>query len=225
MVEDILEEKNYVKKSLHDLWENLPLLLICNMLFCLLCVPSMIFFMSDLFILALWLGCFTVVPTFSGLMYVSGRIANRKSVGVNDMIYGIRHFYSRSLILGSLTASLISFAIGTARFLQVTPDQTWLIIPLSIQFAALLFVVLLFAYIFSLMTMYDISIKKTFIFAFTLASIYKVPTIGLFSLLVLCALSIRWTKLGLILVCPIVWAIFACNTTVLLLQKQKSPHE
>jgi len=217
-----LDEKNCLRKLLSELWENLPLLLASDIFFCLFCVPSTILFFSDLILPAIWLSGFTIIPAFSGLVYLTGRIASSKEFSIKDIIVGIYHFYRRSIILGSIIALLLSFILCTLGLINANPAQGWLIFPLSIQFSALLFIALLLAYIFSLMTIYDISLQKAFIYAFLLASNYKMPTIGTFSLIILFVFLIRWTKFGLILVCPALWAIFVTNITLLLVQKQLS---
>lgn len=225
MWEVTLEEENYVKKSLFDVWNNLPLLLFGDIFFCLFGVPSLILFISDLILPAFWLSCFTMAPAFSGLVYLTGKIARGKKFGVKDIVFGICHFYGRSMVLGSLIALLISFSLGTLGIMKANLDQVWLIGPLAIQLAALLFVALLSVYTFTLMTIYDTSLKKTLIYAFVLASNYKIPTIGMLSLAVLFAFLMWWTKFGLILVFPVLWAVFSSNLTLLLVQKYQSLRE
>lgn len=222
MLDVELEEEKYLKKSFLDAWENLALLLVGDIFFCLFCIPFMILFISDLVLPALWLGCFTIAPAFSGLVYLTGKIARGEKFGVKDIVFGIFHFYRRSIVLGSLIALLISFSIATFGMTKANPDQVWLIGSLAIQLAALLLVALLSVYAFSLMAIYDISLKKTLIYAFVLASSYKMPTIGLLSLAVLFAFLMWWTKFGLILVFPVLWAVFSSNLTLLLVQKHQS---
>jgi len=222
MLDVKLEEERYVKKSFLDVWENLPLLLFGDIFFCLFCVPFLILFISDLILPALWLGCFTITPAFSGLAYLTGKIARGEKFGVKDIVFGICHFYGRSIVLGSLIALLASFSLATLGMIKVNPDQVWLIGSLAIQLAALLFVALLSVYTLSLMTIYDISLKKTLIYAFVLASSYKMSTIGMLSLAVIFAFLMWWAKFGLILVFPVLWAVFSSNLTLLLVQKHQS---
>jgi hypothetical protein len=71
------------------------------------------------------------------------------------------------------------------------------------------------------MTLYDTNLKTVFTTSLTLVVKYKMPTIGMISLMILMALTARLIWIGLILVFPAVLAIFMSNLTFLLVKKHQ----
>jgi len=213
-----LRDDTYVKKVITDIWDNLPLLIIGDVIFMVFCVPWFIFFLAGLNMLSLW--CIVLInPAFAGLMYLAGKIAKGKACNIKDLFFGIYRFFRRALIIGLLTVFLLFVTIWTFKLIEANPEQRWLIIPWVFQLSCLIFMGVLHVHIFPIMTLYDADLKTVFISSIALAVKYKLHTIGMVSLIILMALLIRLIWIGLIIVVPGVLAVFMSNLTLLLMRK------
>lgn len=86
------------------------------------------------------------------------------------------------------------------------------------SFVTFLFVIALLVHAFSIVVFWDPPLRKAFVQALLLASRYRIPTAGIISLGLLCVFLTWWTRLGLLIILPAIWAVFSCELTAGLLQ-------
>jgi len=213
-----LRDDTYVKKVIIDIWDNLPLLIIGDVIFIVFCIPWFVFMLAGSNILSLW--CTVLAsPALAGIMYLTGKIAKGKACNIKDLFFGVRRFFRRALIIGVITVFLLFISIWTFRIIKANPEQKWLMIPWVFQLSCLIFIGVLHVYVFPIMTLYDANLKTVFIYSLVLAVKYKLPTIGMISLMILIVLVVRIIWVGLILVFPAILAVFMSNLTLLLMKK------
>lgn len=213
-----LKEENYVKKVIIDIWDNLPLLIVVDVVFIVFCTPWFIFMLAGLNMLSLW-SIVLAAPAFAGVMYLAGKIAKGETCKMKDLFFGVCRFFRRALMVGIITVLLLFISIQTFRIITANPEQKWLMIPWIFQLSCLIFLGVLHAYIFPVMTLYDTNLKTVFTTSLKLVAKYKMPTIGIISLMILMALTARLIWIGLILVFPAILAVFMSNLTLLLARK------
>ncbi|MGQ9632442.1 MAG: hypothetical protein ACUVXI_19320 [bacterium] len=216
-----LKEENYVKKVLLDIWDDLPLWILADLVFVVFCSPTLALLLADLRAPSL-LSAIITFPAFAGINYCAGKTAKGEAAGPRDLLIGIRKFLGRSLILGAVAIFLVFISASTYQIIRANPDQRWLIFPWALQLSALIFWGALNIYAFGVMTLYDADLRTTLSCSLLLAVKHKMPTLGMLSLLALMALLARLAWIGLILVFPAVFAVLASNLTLLLVKKHQA---
>ena len=211
------ENESYLKKCFSYIWGNLPFILLGNAVFLLFCAPSFTFLLIGNVLLSLWAGCVTVAPAFSGLLSFVARILRDEKPNFRDLTAAILRFYWRSALLGSIGALSLSWLLSALSCLGKKIDlvAVCLLVPPLVAF---LFVVSLLVYAFPAMVLWDLPFRKAFVRALLFASCYRIPTAGLVSLGILFALLTLWSKMGLLVILPSVWAVFSCELTARLFQ-------
>lgn len=213
------ETESYLKGCLSHIWDNLPFLLLGNVLFFIFCIPSFVFLLVGDVLLSLWVSCFSAVPAFSGLLcLVAEALRNRKPT-IRSFTLGVCRLYGRSAILGGLgilsllwLLSALSYGGRELSFMTVCL--------LASSLVGFLFMIALLVHAFPIMVFWNPSLRETFAWALSLASRYRIPTAGIISLGLLCVFLAWWTKLGLLIILPAIWAVFSCELTVRLLQNR-----
>jgi hypothetical protein len=213
--------ESYLRKCLADLWDNLPVLLLGNVVFLAFCIPPFVFFFVGDVLLFLWTGCFSAAPAFLGLLSFVGTIVQGQRPSLRSLIIGTLRFYGQGVILGSIgVLSLLGLLSA------LSPGEEALsgtrVVLLVFSFAGFLFATTLLVHAFPLLALENPPLRKVIVHALFLASKYRIPTAGMVSLGLLCTFLTWWTRLGLLFVLPAVWAVFSCELTVRLLQDRWS---
>lgn len=211
--------ESYLKECLSHIWDNLPSLLLGNVLFLIFCIPSFVFLLVGDVLLSLWIGCFSIVPAFSGLLYLVAEVIRSRKPTIRSFILGICRFYGRSVILGGLGVLSLLWLLGALNCGRGGPS-IMIVSLLVLSFVRFFLVVTLLAHAFPIMVFWDFPLRETLVRALLLASHYRIPTAGIISLGFLCIFLIWWTRLGLLVVLPAIWAVFSCELTVKLFQNQ-----
>jgi uncharacterized membrane protein YesL len=213
-------EADYLRKSLNDLWTNLPTLLGVCMICLMISLPYILFITLDLYLPSLVIAPFTVAPAFAALLYYAGLLARGTDATPIDALRGLRQVYWRSTTLGILTASILAANQLTYHLKATIIDAEWLIVPWGIQLALLTFLGLLHIYTFALIALYDASVISSLRNAFVLSVRHPGPTFGLISLVLLLSYTLVFFGLGMVVVVPAVLAVFLANNTLILVERQ-----
>ncbi|MBC7217663.1 MAG: hypothetical protein H5U36_05845 [Candidatus Caldatribacterium sp.] len=192
-------------------------LVLGNLLFLAFCIPPFIFLLVGEVFFSLGIACFSVIPAFSGLLHFVAKIIQNKKPAMRDFFLGVYRFYGRSIVLGSLGIFSFSWLLSVFPYGEegLSLAEVCLFV---LSLFSFLFLVILSVYAVPIMVFWDLTLKKALIQALILTSHYRIPTAGILSLGFLVALLAWWTKLGLLIILPSVWAVFLCKLVVKLSQ-------
>jgi hypothetical protein len=216
-----LHPNTYVKKALHDVWDEFPLLLGAAVAVVVLALPCGWLLLSGWWTPGLLGMAFTLFPGLAGLFYVVGRVVRSQSVGIGHLFLGVRRFYRQGLSLGLLALVPLLMALNTYDLLLAYPGMTWLWLPLVLQLAAVMAAALTCAHALSLLALYDLPLARLLLYACAVLARAPMATVGTLGLLFLLGLIAWWTRGGLSPVALAVWTVFAVNLTCLIVRQEQ----
>ena len=213
-----LDQHTYVRQTLSQLWENLPLLLLASFIFTLLWMPSFLLFILGLWGGALITGVILAAPGWAALLALQVVLTGGDKVSIGVMFRAFPRFWGRSAIIGLLTVLPLLMAwLTMPLFTQPqVPPIAWL--GLAADLAGILILVALDVYTFPLLVWRDLSVRMALRNALILASRHTVNTLGLLAMGVLFAFAIAYISPGLLFILPTVWGLFIVNNCSMVLK-------
>jgi len=211
-----LEGTNYVKRTLKDLWEELPLLVLGSLLMDLAAVPAvLILFLTRNVPLASVIGLLTIMPAWVGYCYTIGRNAVGFKLHFGDLLSASLHYYGRSSLLGIPSVILLLAVMITLPWLSKDLPML-VVIGIALQAIALLFSCLLLIHALPLLACFDLSLRQALVNSLILVMRWPIIAVGLLSLSFLLTLAARAIGLGTWLILPLLFAPFEVNATLML---------
>ncbi|MDW8097936.1 MAG: hypothetical protein RML36_00455 [Anaerolineae bacterium] len=206
-----LEPHTYVRLTLSQLWENLPILLLASLIFSLLWMPSFLLLTLGLWGFALITGVTLVAPGWAALLALQVALTGGDKAPIGIMLRAFPRFWKRSATMGFLTVlPLLAAWLTLPLFAQ--PQELWIAwLGLAADLAGFLILVTLGLYAFPLLVWHDLSVRIALRNALILASRHIVNTLGLLAMGVLFAFAIAYISPGLLFVLPTVWGLFMVN--------------
>lgn len=206
-----LNPHTYVRLTLSQLWENLPLLLLASFIFTLLWAPSFLLFTLGLWGPALIAGVALAAPGWTALLALQVAIVGGSKAPIGIMLRAFPRFWKRSAAMGLLTVlPLLAAWLTLPLFAQPqVPSIAWL--GLAADLAGFLILVTLDLYAFPLLVWRDLDMRTALRNALILASRYVVNTLGLLAMGVLFAFAVAYISSGLLFILPTIWGLFLVN--------------
>ncbi len=206
-----LNRHTYVRLTLSQLWENLPLLLLASFIFALLWAPSFLLFTLGLWGPALIAGVALAAPGWAALLALQIALTGGGGAPVSIMFRAFPRFWKRSAAMGLLTIfPFLAAWLTLPLFTQPqVPSIAWL--GLAADLAGFLILVTLGLYAFPLLVWHDLDVRTALRNALILASRHTVNTLGLLAMGVLFAFAVAYLSPGLLFILPTVWGLFIVN--------------
>jgi len=212
-------DANYVKHTLVQLWDELPLLLVGALLVDLLAVPAaLVFVLTGNVPLVSAVSLFTVIPAWSGFCYMVGRNAAQFKPYLGDFLSAFLHYYWRSCLLGIPLAILLPAVLVTLPWLAKSPP-TLVVTGITLQVIALLVVCMLLSHALPLLACFDLPLRQVAANSLVLVLRWPWVGLGLLSMAFLLALAARWLGFGVWLILPVLFAPFEVNATLMLTKR------
>jgi uncharacterized membrane protein YesL len=207
-----------VRLTLTHLWDNLPLAVLGQVVFDLLCLPAVFLALSGPpFLPALVMGALTIAPGWAALIALEAAMAKGGAATIRDMGKGFGRLYLRSVVLGLLFAFPVQMYLMTLPLLSLpaVPTVAWL--GLAADGLGALFLSTLFIYVFPLLATHDLGLRDAFRNAAILASRHVMNTVGLLAMVVLIVAAALYLNSGVLLFFPAFWGMFVINNCRLVL--------
>lgn len=213
-----LNQHTYVRLTVRQIWDNLPLVLLAGLVFSLLCLPAFALFVLDLIFPAIIVGVLTIAPAWAALLAQEAEILQGIKTNLGVMFKALPRYWGRSVKLGLLATFPVLAALFTLPGLAQpdVPSVVW--VGLAADAFGLLLLATLFLYAFPLLVLYDVDVRTALQNAFILASRHIVNTFGLLSLGVLTFLGAVYLSSGLLFVLPAIWGMFMVNNCQLVIK-------
>jgi hypothetical protein len=215
-----INDGNYVPGSLRQLWEELPLLLICSLVVSIVALLVGWIASHDAVLPALAAGVVILAPLWTALCYVAGRNALGYKPHPADFLSAWLHFYGRSCLLALVPALLFTLVMLSLPLLiggAPAVAYTGVVVQAIVLFA----LVLLMLHAFPLLAIFDLRLRQ--VWSYSLALLLRWPgvAIGLFSLLFLLSLAARYISLVALPLIPLVFVPFNAGATLMLAKRVK----
>jgi hypothetical protein len=205
------EPPSWLRRTLSLLWDNVATLVLLNLVGSLVATPLLLLGMAFGFLTLLVAAAITIVPILGGLMAaVSGEWRHQPGTMRQHFLSAIRHRWLALLPLGLLAAGCAGSSILTTSQVLTAPDRGLLLLWLA-QCSFLIVAVMLLLYAVPLVAGHGLGPRLALRNALVLTIAAPVPTLGIFSLLVLSTVLLVWFGLGLWLIVPVVVAVFAAT--------------
>lgn len=213
-----LNPHTYVRLTVSQAWDNLPLILLAGLIFSLLCLPALALFILGLLFPAVLVGALTIAPAWAALLAQEAKILQGLKTKPGAMLKAWPCYWLRSAKLGLLAAFPVLMGLFTVPVLAQpeVPMIVW--VGLAADALGLLLMTTLFLYAFPLLILYDLDLRTALQNAFILASRHIINTFGLLSLGVLIFLAAIYLSLALLLILPALWGMFIVNNCRLVLK-------
>ncbi len=201
----------YVRLTLSQLWDSLPLILLAAGVFSLLCAPAVLLFYVGLFAPAVIVGALTITPSWVALLALEGAIVCEKRAGIGTMLQAWPRFWRRSVGLGLLASFPLLAGLLTLPNLARPEVPAIIWGGLAADGLGILVVLALSLYAIPLLVLHDMSLGMALHNALLLAGRYVVNTIGLLSMIIALAFAAYYVSLSLVFILPAMWGVFVVN--------------
>jgi uncharacterized membrane protein YesL len=222
-----LNRQSYVRLTLRQMWDGLPLVAVGGFVFSLCCLPALSLFILNLPLPAILAGVVSIAPAWAALLALEADILQDKKTGLTTLLRALPTYADRSMKLGLLAAFPLAVGFLTLPLLAApeTPPVVWL--GLAADALGLLLLLTLFIYAFPLLVLYDLDVGPALRNSLILASRYLAHTLGLLSLGGLFLLGGLYLNSGLLFILPAIWGMFIVNNCRLVvnLEEESLPYE
>ncbi len=211
MGERRLGPHTYVRLTVVSLWENLPLLILAGVVFCLLAAPTALLLTFGWLGPALIVGWLTLPAAWAALLALEARIAADLAASIGVLFAAFPRFWLRSLGLGLVALLPLVAGLYTLPMLGLptVPALAWA--GLAADAFGLLLVAALYVYAFPLLVLHDLGPGLALRNALVLASRHLWNTLGLLAMAVLFGFAVAYLSSGLLLFLPPIWGLFVVN--------------
>lgn len=211
-----VDDENYVRCTLTQLWEELPLLLCGTLFVALAALPSLLLLGNTRLIpLASLAAALTAAPAWTAYCYLAGRNAVQRKPRLSDFPGALIHYYVRSCLL-AIPLALLSTAL-LATLPGLTGSTPLLAVSgIVFQMLSLLILFLLGIYAFPLLALFDLSLRQAWTNSLILLLRWPLVATGLGSMVFLLALGARAIGPGAWAILPLILTPFAVNATLML---------
>lgn len=211
-----------VRATLQALWSELPIVLLGNTVFCLLCAPAISLAFVNLLLPAVCLASITVFSAWAALLAFEGKILQGSATTVRDLLRAFTRTWGRATKLGLLAlvpvlgASVALPGLGA----QHVHWTVWL--ALAANALSLLILVALYVYAFPLVAMHDLSTGMALRNSLILASRHLWSTFGMLSLATLLVLGVFYVSSGIAFFAPAFFGMFITSNCKGVVQQELS---
>jgi hypothetical protein len=213
-----VEDANYVRVTLDQMWQELPALVVGSLLLALACALPLLLALAGLWLPAVLLVALATLPVWTAYCYLLGRNAAGFKPYLGDMLSAARHYYGRSCLLG-IPALVLGTALGHLWPLLPPDPPLGVVAGLTVQALLLLGVAMLLVHALPLLALFDLTLGQVWSDSVVLVLAWPLAAIGLLSMLFLLTLAARPLSPGSWLVVPLIFVPFQVNATLMLVRK------
>lgn len=217
----VLSPTTYVKITLRQLWENLPQVLMADLLFVLCAAPALVLALLSLVTPALLAAVLTAAPAWTAMLALLAAATAPRSRDIGRAFFrAYRTAWRASVQMG--TWIVVPALIAYGAWLQILLDGTALVLwgLFFLGLLGLMFVAALYLYAYPLVVLHEQPARVAARNAFVLAGRYPLNTVGILALIALgiaLSVTVSW---GLLVLWPAVWGLFVLNNCRLALRME-----
>jgi uncharacterized membrane protein YesL len=215
-----VRDADYVRVTLAQLWEELPILIAGGILLALLAMPAAWLAANGMAPPAAALGVALVAPLYTALCYLAGRNAVGDKPRLSGMWSALAHYYTRSCLLMLPLAALLAAARMTLPLLGAALPIL-VITGIALQAIAALVACLLAIHAFPLLALFDLPLRQVWLYSLALVMRRPLVAVGLLSMIVLLACAADALGPGAWPLVPAVFVPFSVNATLMLTKQIK----
>lgn len=215
-----LSQQTYLRVTVAQLWENLPLLVLSGFVFGLLCTPVILLLFLSQFAPALAVGVVIIAPAWAGLLALAAKIGRGVWTSIGVFFRLLPRLWVRSTGLGVLFSVPALLGLLTLPILAHPEARLVVWVGLVADAFGELLIAALCMYAFPLLVLYNVGVGTALSSALVLASRNIGNTLGLLGMGVLFLLAAVYLSPGLLFVLPAVWALLVVNNCAMLVDKE-----
>jgi hypothetical protein len=219
-----ITDSNYVLGTLRQLWEELPLLLICALIVSIAGVPIVWAALNGAVLPALLTAVLLLAPLWTACCYAAGRNALGFKPHLADFLSAWWHYYGRSCLLALVPAAITTLVLLSLPLL-VAGAPVLAYAGVIVQAIVLLLLILLMLHAFPLLACFDLPLRQVLAYSLSLLLRWPGVAVGLASLLFLLGLATRFIGLAALPLIPLLFAPFNAGATLMLAKRIKDAEE